>query len=149
MVFPMGERNLVGVVTAMEEEAAPFLERISASLMYKDNTGDIYSGNYRDTTFAVTVAGIGKALAAAGTQHLIDFLHFSSVPVHFQHILHLGVGGALDSSLQIGEIILASKIIDLLLNPEKAKTFGEAGYERVKSEFNVDRMLSDYLSFYE
>ncbi len=44
---------------------------------------------------------------------------------------------------------LASKIIDLLQNPEKAKTFGEAGYERVKSEFNVDRMLSDYLIFYE
>ena len=44
---------------------------------------------------------------------------------------------------------LASKIVDLLQNPEKAKTFGETGYERVKSEFNIDRMLSDYLIFYE
>jgi len=44
---------------------------------------------------------------------------------------------------------LTSKIIYLLKNPTKAQIFGQAGYERVKSKFNLDRMVSDYLSFYD
>ena len=43
---------------------------------------------------------------------------------------------------------LANKIIDLLKNPEKAKQFGEAGHERIKSEFNLEKMTNDYLYWY-
>ena len=44
---------------------------------------------------------------------------------------------------------LASKIIYLLKNPSEALRFGENGYERVKTEFSLDKMISNYLSFYE
>jgi len=44
---------------------------------------------------------------------------------------------------------LASKIIYLLKNPSEMSRFGENGYTRAVSEFNLDRMVSDYLSWYE
>lgn len=43
---------------------------------------------------------------------------------------------------------LAERIIDLLKNPEKAQKFGKAGYERVKNEFNLEKMVNDYLMWY-
>lgn len=44
---------------------------------------------------------------------------------------------------------LADKIIDLLKNSEKARAFGEAGYNRVKSEFSLEKMTGDYLNWYK
>ena len=40
---------------------------------------------------------------------------------------------------------LAEKIIDLLKNPEKAEKFGKAGYERVKKDFNLDKVTDSLL----
>ncbi|MDP2638727.1 MAG: glycosyltransferase family 4 protein [Candidatus Azambacteria bacterium] len=44
---------------------------------------------------------------------------------------------------------LAEKITYLLKNPEIAKKFGEAGYERVKKEFNLEKMVENYLNWYK
>lgn len=44
--------------------------------------------------------------------------------------------------------MLADKIIDLLEDPEKARAFGEKGYERVKNEFNLEKMINNYLKWY-
>ena len=44
---------------------------------------------------------------------------------------------------------LSSKIIFLLKNPSEVSRFGENGYERVKTEFSLDKMISNYLSFYD
>lgn len=44
---------------------------------------------------------------------------------------------------------LASKIVYLLKNQSEALRLGENGYIRVKTEFNLDKMVSNYLSFYE
>lgn len=43
----------------------------------------------------------------------------------------------------------ALKIIDLLSNKDKAKKFGEAGYQRVKNNFSLDRQLKKTLRHYE
>ena len=40
---------------------------------------------------------------------------------------------------------MAEKIIDLLKNPEKAEKFGKAGYERVKKDFNLDKVTDSLL----
>lgn len=37
--------------------------------------------------------------------------------------------------------LMAEKIIDLLENPGKAKKFGEAGYDRVKKEFTIEKQV--------
>ncbi|MBI5079616.1 glycosyltransferase family 4 protein [Candidatus Wolfebacteria bacterium] len=44
---------------------------------------------------------------------------------------------------------MADKIIYLLENPEIAEKFGEAGYERVKKEFSVEKMAGEYLNWYK
>lgn len=43
----------------------------------------------------------------------------------------------------------ASKIIYLLKNQSEASKMGENGYTRVKTGFNLDRMISDYLLWYK
>jgi len=47
--------------------------------------------------------------------------------------------------------LMADKIIDLLKNPQKAKQFGEAGYNLVKTKFSiekqVDKILEQYYKF--
>jgi len=44
---------------------------------------------------------------------------------------------------------LAEKIIDLLNSPQKAKKFGEAGYELVKNKFSLDAQVNNTLSWYK
>lgn len=43
---------------------------------------------------------------------------------------------------------MAEKIIDLLKNPQQAKQFGEAGYERIKQKFSIDSQLKKTLEWY-
>lgn len=43
----------------------------------------------------------------------------------------------------------AEKIISLLKNPEKAKHFGQAGYERVQKFFSLDAQVAQTLSYYQ
>jgi glycosyltransferase involved in cell wall biosynthesis len=44
---------------------------------------------------------------------------------------------------------VAEKIIDLLKNPEKATQFRETGYERIKNEFSLEKMVGKYIVEYE
>ncbi|MBI2041583.1 MAG: glycosyltransferase family 4 protein [Candidatus Nealsonbacteria bacterium] len=45
--------------------------------------------------------------------------------------------------------LMAKKIIDLLEHPQKAKKLGQAGYERVKKDFNLDTHVAKTLSWYK
>ena len=45
--------------------------------------------------------------------------------------------------------LMAKKIIDLLKNPQKAKQFGEAGYQRVKNNFSLKQQVEQTLDWYE
>ena len=45
--------------------------------------------------------------------------------------------------------LMAEKIIDLLKNPQKAKAFGEAGYQRVKTRFPLSRQIEELLKYYQ
>lgn len=44
---------------------------------------------------------------------------------------------------------MAEKIIDLLKNPQKAKKFGEAGYQRIKENFSLENQVKKVLEWYE
>jgi len=45
--------------------------------------------------------------------------------------------------------MMAEKIIDLLKNTNKAKQFGQMGYERVKKEFSLKKQIKQYLEWFE
>jgi len=44
---------------------------------------------------------------------------------------------------------MAEKIIDLLKNTDKARMFGETGYQKAREKFGLDMMIEDYLSWYK
>jgi len=58
-----------------------------------------------------------------------------------------GVTGFVVNPLNPNEI--AAKTLDFLKNPKKAEKFGQAGYERVKSDFNLDKVVEEYLTIYQ
>jgi glycosyltransferase involved in cell wall biosynthesis len=45
--------------------------------------------------------------------------------------------------------LMARKITDLLKNPQKARQFGEAGYDLVKTEFSIERQVDKILEQYQ
>ena len=45
--------------------------------------------------------------------------------------------------------LMAEKIVDLLKNSEKARTFGQAGYERVKNELSLERQVKKTIEWYQ
>jgi len=49
----------------------------------------------------------------------------------------------------LDEELMAKKIIDLLKNSEKAKQFGEAGYERIKKHFNLESQIAQTIHWYQ
>ncbi|MCH8986768.1 glycosyltransferase family 4 protein [Patescibacteria group bacterium] len=58
-----------------------------------------------------------------------------------------GVTGYIVNPLHQEEI--AEKILDLLKNPKKAEKFGQAGYERVKTHFNLEDKVAEYIAVYK
>lgn len=45
--------------------------------------------------------------------------------------------------------LMAQRLIDLLKNPEKARKFGEAGYERAKKHFNLSDRIAQMIGWYQ
>lgn len=58
-----------------------------------------------------------------------------------------GVTGYVVNPFHVEE--MAEKIIDLLKDPEKANKFGQAGRERIKSEFNLQDKVTKLIKIYE
>lgn len=46
-------------------------------------------------------------------------------------------------------MVMAEKIIDLLSNPERAKSWGEQGRKRAKEFFTIEKMVEGYLELYK
>lgn len=58
-----------------------------------------------------------------------------------------GVTGYIVNPLHPEEI--AEKVVDLFKDPQKAERFGQAGYERVKKNFNLQDRMEECLSVYQ
>ena len=96
--------NKVGIIVAMQEE----LEKI-LNIMNNIEEKEIYeisfiSGKIEDTEVVVVKSGVGKVNAARTTQILIDKLNVKSV-------INVGSAGALNPFLNIGDIVIADKLI--------------------------------------
>lgn len=58
-----------------------------------------------------------------------------------------GVTGYIVNPFAVTE--MAEKTLDLLKNPQKAKAFGQAGYERVIRNFNLEDKVKEYIAIYK
>ena len=96
--------NKVGIIVAMQEELEEIL-----NIMNNIEEKEIYeisfiSGKIEDTEVVLVKSGVGKVNAARTTQILIDRLNVKSV-------INVGSAGALNPFLNIGDIVIADKLI--------------------------------------
>lgn len=96
--------NKVGIIVAMQEEQEEILKimkEIEEKEIYKNY---FISGKIEDTKVVLVKSGIGKVNAARITQILIDKFNVKT-------IINVGAAGALNPFLNIGDIVIAEKLI--------------------------------------
>lgn len=96
-------KKTIAIIGAMREEIAPLLESFGRykSIDFGGNT--YYQLEYKNYTIIIAYSKIGKIHAALTCSTMI--LHFNADCVIFT-----GVAGGLDSTLKIGDIVLATSL---------------------------------------
>ncbi len=94
----------IGIIGAMEEEVTSLRESMEV-ISAKNVLGlDFYFGKLSGKNTVVVRSGIGKVNAAVCAQVLIDLYAVDC-------IINVGVAGALDRSLTIGDIVISSDTV--------------------------------------
>ena len=94
----------IGIVVAMDEEKAEIEKVISNKEIKKINNLKFIIGKIKDKNIVLVQCGVGKVNAARTTQKLIDKFNITT-------IINVGVAGAINSNLKIGDVIIAKKVI--------------------------------------
>lgn len=94
----------IGIIGAMEEEVTSLRESMDV-ISVKNAVGlDFYMGKLNGVSVVVVRSGIGKVNAAICAQVLIDLYAVDS-------IINVGVAGAIDKSLTIGDIVVSTDAV--------------------------------------
>jgi adenosylhomocysteine nucleosidase len=96
----------IGIVAALPIELAPFLGGLKGVRSYRGPRWRVIEGEIGGKLVAVILTGPGTKPARNG----VDILRAGHNP---RWILSAGFGGALDPELVIGDIVLASEVVDL------------------------------------
>lgn len=95
---------MYGIIVAMQEELEEII-KIMKDIEEKEIYGIYFiKGKIEDTKVVVVKSGVGKVNAARTTQILIDKLKVKS-------IINVGTAGALSPFLNIGDIVIAEKLV--------------------------------------
>ena len=95
--------NKIGIIGAMEEEIT-LVKELMTDITVSEIAGlTFYMGRINDTDLVVVRSGIGKVNAAMCTQ----ILRFE-----VKAIINIGVAGAIADDLEIGDIVLSTKLIE-------------------------------------
>ena len=97
--------NKIGIIGAMEEEITLVKELVTDITVSEIAGLTFYMGRINDTDLVVVRSGIGKVNAAMCTQILIDRFEVKA-------IINIGVAGAIADDLEIGDIVLSTKLIE-------------------------------------
>jgi len=95
---------MLAVVGAMEEEVTLIRDRMAISSEAVHAGITVYRGDFDATDIVLAQCGIGKVNAAICTQMLID-LYFPT------KLIFSGVAGGLMANMQVGDLIVASHLI--------------------------------------
>ena len=93
----------IAIMGAMPEEITPILEIVGeyTSTEYANNT--YYEASYKGTELVIAYSKIGKVFSTLTATTMIE--HFGC-----SKLLFSGVAGAINSSLKIGDLIVATKL---------------------------------------
>ena len=95
---------MYGIIVAMQEELEEII-KIMKDIEEKEIYGIYFiKGKIENTKVVVVKSGVGKVNAARTTQILIDKLKVKS-------IINVGTAGALSPFLNIGDIVIAEKLV--------------------------------------
>lgn len=94
----------IGIILAMQEELDEILNIMSEIRQKKIYNITFYEGKINKSKVIVVKCGVGKVNAARTTQILID-------KFKVEYVINLGSAGALDSNLNIGDIVIAEKLV--------------------------------------
>ena len=95
----------VGFVIPLPVEAKPLLQQLTSGKTYKKASREIYTGILFGKKVSIIISGCGKIKAAAATQLLIDTFPAKAY-------IHYGTAGALSGQLKIGDIVVATEVIE-------------------------------------
>lgn len=98
------EKNVIGIIGAMKTE----IEALKASLSEAEKETvsgiEFVSGKLDGVNVVVAVCGVGKVFAAICAQTMI--LKYAP-----KVVVNIGVGGALASGINIGEVVIADNVV--------------------------------------
>lgn len=94
----------IGIIFAMEKELELFASIVQQFQKKEINKQFFYTGLIENKEIIALVSGIGKVNAALGSSNLISAFHPDL-------ILNIGISGGLDSSLQIGDVVIGEDIV--------------------------------------
>lgn len=94
----------MGIITAMKCEAEKLLEQMSTAECSYTGGQSYYSGEIHGNKVVVCVCGVGKVFAAIASQTLITQFGCG-------HIINVGVAGSLSEDINIGDVVLADKVV--------------------------------------
>ncbi len=105
-----------GFVIPLLAEAKPLLQQVTNRKYYKRGSREMYTGIFFDKKISLIISGCGKIKSATATQLLVD-----TFPA--KQYIHYGTAGAISSKLKIGDIVVATQVIEhdvVELFPHKA-----------------------------
>ena len=94
----------IGLITAVPGERGHILEAMESPISIEKGGRTYYQGKLHGIETVLVASRIGKVAAAATTAHLI-------LDYGVDLIIFVGVAGAVDTSLSIGDIIVANSLI--------------------------------------
>lgn len=94
----------VGIIFAMEEELSSLKKYIKIEKEYNIFNLKFYEGEINNICCILVRSGVGKVNAARATQVLID-------NIKVDYIFNIGVAGAVCTDLNIGDIVIAEKLV--------------------------------------
>ena len=97
--------EMIGIIGAMDEEVMTLKEKMDISDVRSIASLEFYVGTLNENNIVLVMGGIGKVNAAMCTQILIDCFHVDA-------IINTGVAGALNESLEIGDVVISTDMVE-------------------------------------
>ncbi len=95
---------MIGLIGAMRAEVETLITKLTDTRTHEISGITFYTGRLEGKEVVLAACGVGKVFAALCAQTMI--LHF-----HPEYILHTGVAGATDPTLSVGDIVIATALV--------------------------------------
>lgn len=99
-----GEMAGWGVIGAVSDEIAPFIEQMEITERRRSGAADLYLGTLCGQQVAVARSGVGKVNAAAATLAILLLVKPAS-------LITLGSAGGIGEALQVGDVVVSSRAL--------------------------------------